>query len=108
MGVRERGDATCKMRKESGLLALAHATNLTHLLVRVIVVFAVCKGIRGLFSCKPLDVFWSADSASVIIVNFARVNNAPFTFASYSFGWRIKRAAASPFNGSLGFGYRSS
>lgn len=37
-----------------------------------------------------------------------RDGGLPFTLASYSFGWRISRAAASPFRGSFGFGYRSS
>lgn len=31
-------------------------------------------------------------------------DNAPLTLASYSFGWRISNAAASPLRGSLGFG----
>lgn len=31
--------------------------------------------------------------------------DVPFTLMSYSFGWRINSAAASPFRGSLGFGY---
>jgi len=31
----------------------------------------------------------------------------PFTLCSYSFGWRMSSAAASPFSGSLGLGYRN-
>jgi hypothetical protein len=39
--------------------------------------------------------------------NVERVD-APLTLMSYSFGCRMSSAAASPFRGSFGFGYRSS
>lgn len=79
----------------------------------VVVVLAFLPGLLGcLFACVPLDVLCTRVSGclyeqqhSIITIEPQNII-LPFTFASYPFGSLSISAAASPFSGSEGLGYR--
>src|SRR5258707_14649035 len=77
---------------------------ITHILIVFFLLFYPSL-VSRLFGCIPLHVLYT--------LRFSYCKNqmtkhAPLTLCSYSFGKRMSRAAASPFSGSLGLGYRNS
>lgn len=106
-------DATPDSRLEihktrtSKSFSIADTSNVAHFLVLLVLGLIVGRSVGCCLGCESLDVLCNSGGRHTRMGGMME-RYIPLTFASYSLGWRISSAAASPFNGSLGLGYRKS